>query len=122
MIKKTVLVVDDQSGIRLLFKEILGQDGYEIVEAENGKVALDIIETKKPDLMILDYNLPIMNGKDLLQTLERKEINIPSILMSGLPERLEEEKDQFVMVRKVFGKPFNILDVRNEINSTLNMD
>lgn len=117
--KKTVLVVDDQTGIRLLFKEVITQDGHAFVGAENGKEGLNIIEDTKPDLLILDYNLPIMNGKVLLQTLEQKGISVPVLLMSGLPEKLEEDKNQYKMVKMVFGKPFNILDVRNEINQIL---
>lgn len=117
---KTVMVVDDQPGIRLLFKEIVTQDGYLYKSAENGREALNIIEFEKPDLLIVDYNLPIMNGSQLLQFLEDKGINVPTILMSGLPEKLEEDRARFEMVRKVLAKPFDIVNIRQDIHDLLN--
>ncbi|WP_077625181.1 response regulator [Sediminibacillus massiliensis] len=117
--KKTVMVVDDQPGIRMLLEEVLKREGYEITTASNGKEALDKIIEKKPDLLMVDYRLPIMDAKGLLNTLQEREIYIPAILMSGLIEEIESRRDEFPMVEEVFAKPFNIDDARLHVNRIL---
>lgn len=67
---KTVLVVDDQIGIRLLLEEVIQQEGYNVELALNGKEALDKILDNKPDLIMLDYKLPIIDGPTLVKKLE----------------------------------------------------
>ncbi|SDK15646.1 response regulator [Sediminibacillus albus] len=116
---KTVMIVDDQPGIRLLLEEILKSEGYRITTAENGKEALDKIEIEQPDLLMVDYKLPIMDAKALLHKLEEKGIHIPAILMSGLSEEIEGKQDQFPMVKEIFAKPFNIEDARYRVNRIL---
>jgi two-component system, OmpR family, KDP operon response regulator KdpE len=61
-----VLVVDDEPQIRKLLRMGLSTQGYEILDAENGKTALDLL-AKKPDLVILDLGLPDIQGLELLR-------------------------------------------------------
>ncbi|WP_053218121.1 response regulator [Virgibacillus senegalensis] len=117
--KKTVMIVDDQPGIRLLLEEILKMEGYDIKTAENGKEALDKIIDDPPDLLLLDYKLPIMDASALLHQLEDKGIKVPAILMSGLAEQIEGKKKEFTMVEEIFAKPFNIDDARERVNRIL---
>jgi two-component system chemotaxis response regulator CheY len=62
-----VLVIDDSKMIKLLVKDLLMTLGHEFFEAENGKVGLEMVEKIKPDLILLDYNMPIMDGPGFLQ-------------------------------------------------------
>ncbi|QTN00884.1 response regulator [Sediminibacillus dalangtanensis] len=117
--KKTVMIVDDQPGIRLLLEEILKTEGYEIKTAENGKEALDKIVNEPPDLLMVDYKLPIMDASALLHRLAERGVTVPAILMSGLAEELEGKKDQFPMVKEIFAKPFNIEEARERVNRIL---
>ncbi|WP_153463532.1 MULTISPECIES: response regulator [Sediminibacillus] len=117
--KKTVMIVDDQPGIRLLLEEILKTEGYQIKTAENGKEALDKIVNEPPDLLMVDYKLPIMDASALLHRLEEEGVTVPAILMSGLSEEIEGKKDQFPMVEEIFAKPFNIDDARERVNRIL---
>ena len=117
--QKTVMIVDDQPGIRLLLEEVIKNEGYETVTAENGKEALDKIIERSPDLLIVDYKLPIINALELLALLQEKGIEVPTILMSGLAEELTEKKIEIPMVREIFAKPFNIEDARRHVNRIL---
>lgn len=103
-----ILIVDDQMGIRLLLKEILKNEGYEIEKATTGKEAIDQISVNSFDLMILDYKLPIMDGTEVLEKLEKDNVEIPAIVMSGLVENIASEAMKSKLVKSVIAKPFNI--------------
>lgn len=116
---KTVLVVDDQIGIRLLLEEVLSQEGYKVETAVNGKEALDKIIDNKPDLIMLDYKLPIIDGPTLVKKLEEDNIIIPTIMMSGLPEKAEDDVQNLKSVRKTLGKPFQLNEIRILVKNIL---
>ncbi|WP_186576540.1 response regulator [Aquibacillus kalidii] len=116
---KTVMIVDDQLGIRLLLEEIIKSEGHKVVTAENGKEALDKIQEVEPDLLLVDFKLPIMDGHTLLQTLEDQGTTIPTILMSGLAEEAAKKTENIKCIKKVFAKPFNIDDARQDIQNLL---
>lgn len=116
------MIVDDQLGIRLLLEEIIKSEGYESATAENGKQALDMIKEKVPDLLLLDYKLPIMDGPEVLKNLEQQGLEIPAIIMSGLAEEAIAEKRNFAMVKEIFAKPFNIEKAKQCIVEILEND
>jgi two-component system, response regulator, stage 0 sporulation protein F len=116
---KTIMIVDDQLGIRLLLEEIIKSEGHKVVTAENGKEALDKILENEPDLLIVDFKLPIMDGHKLLSELEAQGKEIPTILMSGLAEEAAKKTAGIKSIKKVFAKPFNIDDARQHIKELL---
>lgn len=70
-----ILVVDDSKAMRMIVKRTLSQTGYAnatMLEAGNGLEALDVIAAEQPDLVLSDWNMPEMNGIDLLDTLNAK--------------------------------------------------
>lgn len=77
---KKILVVEDEEGLRLLYEEELKSEGYEVLTARNGKEALQQLDTGKPDLVILDIVMPVMNGMEALGRILGKERKIPIIL------------------------------------------
>ncbi|WP_068673830.1 response regulator [Oceanobacillus sp. Castelsardo] len=115
--KNKILVVDDQIGIRLLLKEVLKNEGYEIEEATTGKEALDQLNTTAFDLMILDYKLPIMDGTEVLEKLEKDNVEIPAIVMSGLVENIASEARKYKLVKSVIAKPFNINEFVEKVHA-----
>lgn len=117
--KKEILVVDDQPGIRLLLQEIFTSDGYHVTMAKTGKEALDILDGSSFDLLMLDYKLPVVDGVQVIQQLEDDKVEIPVILMSGLSDEIIEESQKFKLVKKVLAKPFNIQDVSNFTKSLI---
>lgn len=109
--EQRILVVDDQPGIRLLLQEILVNEGYHVTTAQTGKEALDTIKGGSFDLLMLDYKLPIVDGIQVLQQLERDNVVITTIVMSGLAEDIIKELESFYSVKKVLAKPFNVQDI-----------
>ena len=84
--KKTVLIVDDEKvWVRVTKELIISKSGgkYRIKTAFNGKEALDIIEDDEIDIMILDMNMPVMDGHQLLQELKKRGVKIPTIVLTG---------------------------------------
>jgi len=78
--KKKILVVEDEESLRLLYEEELKSEGYEVLTAVNGREAIELLETGKPDLIILDIVMPVMDGMEALGRIVGKERKIPIIL------------------------------------------
>jgi CheY-like chemotaxis protein len=78
--KKTILVVDDDESQRFLCGEVLTDEGYDVVVAKDGKEALEKVEQKLPDLVILDIVMPEMDGMEAMTRILRKHRKIPVIL------------------------------------------
>ncbi len=113
------MIVDDQLGIQLLLEEIVKSTGHQAIIAGNGKEALDMIEKEFPDLLIVDYKLPIIDGFRLISQLEETGIFIPTILMSGLADEIAEKAEKMQSVQYIFAKPFDIDVARTQINRLL---
>jgi two-component system response regulator (stage 0 sporulation protein F) len=82
---KKILVVEDEEGLRLLYEEELKVEGYEVLTARNGKEAIEQLEKGKPDLIILDIVMPVMDGIEALGRIVGKDRKIPIILNSSYP-------------------------------------
>jgi len=67
-----VLVVDDEAAIRDLVSDMLHDEGYDVVAARNGTEALQALAETPPDLLLTDWMMPIMNGRDLLEHLRQQ--------------------------------------------------
>lgn len=83
--RKRVLVVEDNVLNRELTSALLRNDGYEVVVAQDGAEALMALGREQVDLMLLDIDLPFIDGHKLLQAVKEKGINVPAIFVSGLP-------------------------------------
>ena len=83
---KKILVVDDEDSIHLLYREELEEQGFEVHSAMSGEDALKILATLKPNLIILDINMPGMNGIDVLRKIKEMDSTMPVILSSAYQE------------------------------------
>ncbi len=83
---KKILLVDDEDGIHLLYREEFEEEGYEVVSAYNGDQAIEKFQEEKPDLVILDINMPGMNGIEVLRRLKEISPELPVILSSAYTE------------------------------------
>ncbi|HCT94878.1 MAG: hypothetical protein A2X19_10645 [Bacteroidetes bacterium GWE2_39_28] len=78
-----ILVIDDDKIIRKLFKIALVKAGYKVIEAENGSDGLLQIHSERPDLVITDYQMPGMNGLDVLAEVRKLKFKVPVIMLTG---------------------------------------
>ncbi|WP_304649571.1 response regulator [Sporosarcina sp. ACRSL] len=112
---KSLLIVDDQAGIRLLLHEVFTKEGFEARLAANGGEALQSVTEKEPDCVLLDMKMPGINGVEVLKRLKREWPHIPVVMMTAYGEvELMEEATEYG-VELFFTKPFNIYEVRDAV-------
>ncbi|MCP4676275.1 MAG: response regulator [Deltaproteobacteria bacterium] len=104
-----ILIVDDSRAMRNMVKRTLRQAGYTnhtIEEAGDGQEAFDTIQTFKPDLVLCDWNMPVLNGIELLQKLNKEEIflNFGFVTTESRPDqcRLAIKAGALFIIKKPF--------------------
>lgn len=85
---KRVLIVDDDESVRMFVAAIMEDEGWECSEARNGVECLDAVELQVPDLIILDYQMPVMDGFETFRRLRDTHMTekVPIIILSGVNE------------------------------------
>jgi len=107
----TVLVVEDEFGIADLIQAVLEDEGYRVLTAVNGKQGLELLTGERPDLVFLDYMMPVMDGAAVLRSVagDPSLRDIPVVMMSSLPEATVAERCNGYAI--FMRKPFKISDV-----------
>jgi UDP-3-O-[3-hydroxymyristoyl] N-acetylglucosamine deacetylase len=80
---KTILVVDDEDGVRESVREVLSDEGYRVLDTADGTQVLDIIKSERPELVLLDIWMPQMDGIGLLKEIKNQEPDINVVMVSG---------------------------------------
>jgi CheY-like chemotaxis protein len=113
-----ILVVDDDTDFREGLRAALEMKGYQVEEAGNGKEALDQIERKPPLLVLLDLQMPVMNGRELLQKLRAAPDtkDVPVVIISGFGFEWEAE---LMGAQGYVGKPFEPEELERTIAALL---
>ena len=115
---KKILVVDDEPQIVTILKAYLEKAGFDVVTAEDGLAAMAVYRAEKPDFMILDLNLPGMDGLDICRTV-RREADTPILMLTARVEEtdkligLEIGADDYVV------KPFSPKEVVARVRTIL---
>jgi CheY-like chemotaxis protein len=78
-----ILVADDSRLARIQTSAILRKAGYEVIEAKNGKEAVDLCESAAPDFLVLDILMPIMEGQEVVMYLHEHDIKVPFVILSA---------------------------------------
>ncbi|MEK6538823.1 MAG: two-component system response regulator [Nitrospirae bacterium RBG_16_43_11] len=115
--KKTILVVDDEEHIRLLYKEEFEEEGYNVILAGSGEDALTQLGKGSPDLVTLDIKMPGMDGITLARKIKDMRIDIPIIFISAY----EDYKHDFGTWASdaYFVKSANLSELKTLISSIL---
>ncbi len=92
--KGTILIVEDQEGFRNVYEDVLTNDGYEVLLAEDGQLGWDLAKEKKPNLILLDLGLPKLDGFEVLRRLrdDPETKTIPVIIFSVMGEQKDIKK------------------------------
>jgi len=109
---KKVLVVDDEADVRQFVKVVLEEDGYEFLEAEDGEAAVKIAVSGKPDVIILDVQMPKKDGFQAFYDLRNNEAtkSIPVIMLTAVAERTGIKFDAKDMGDYLGSKPEAYID------------
>ena len=121
--EQKILIVDDEAHIRMLIEQTLEEledEGVEFLTAENGEIALDIIQKENPKLVFLDVMMPKMNGMEVCRRV-KKELglnNVFIVLLTAKGQELDRQKGQEVGADVYMTKPFDpekILEKAREV-------
>jgi UDP-3-O-[3-hydroxymyristoyl] N-acetylglucosamine deacetylase len=82
-LRKTILVVDDEEGVRESVREVLSDEGYRVVDTADGSRVIDLIKQEKPGLVLLDVWMPEIDGIGLLKEIKVQEPNLNVVMVSG---------------------------------------
>ena len=121
--RANILVVDDTPDNLRLLSALLSQKGYKVRKALNGQMALTACQVTPPDLVLLDINMPLMNGYEVCKELknDQRTGDIPVIFISALDDVLDKVKAFEVGGIDYITKPFQEAEVLSRINSQLKL-
>jgi two-component system, OmpR family, KDP operon response regulator KdpE len=113
-----ILVVDDEPPIRKLLRMGLGTQGYQILEAPNGKAALELL-AQKPDLVILDLGLPDIQGLDLLPMIRGRNEGVPIVVLSSRGDEVGKVQALDLGADDYITKPFGMDELLARMRAAL---
>jgi putative two-component system response regulator len=121
--KNEILVVDDNTPVRIMVEEILLSEGYVVRSADNGKTALESVADSQPQLILLDIDMPGMDGYEVCRRLQKQEgiRKIPVIFISGLLSMEEKLKSFRVGGVDFISKPFHPEELLARIRTHLEL-
>jgi DNA-binding NtrC family response regulator len=117
--KRIVLIVDDEHSVLELFHEILSQEEYTVLTANNGQDGLSLVRRRKPDLVILDLKLCDMSGLKVLREIERIDEKIEVIMITGYGAMNTAKTAMRLGAYEYITKPFDIDYVKTVIKDAL---
>lgn len=115
----SLLIVDDQLGVRKLFFEALKDEFKEVFVAANGIEAIEMVEKSYPDLVVMDMKMPRMNGLEVLKYLRSMGYSNPVIMMTAYGELEIVSEASKMGVKRYITKPFDLQELRKLIKDTL---
>lgn len=120
-IKKKILAVDDEVDILSMLKMRLAATGYDVITADDGKIAYDKAKSELPDLIILDLMLPGMDGYQVCRLLkfDEKYRHIPIIMLTAKGQKEDKEWGEKVGANLYMTKPFDAKELLDKIKELL---
>ena len=121
MTGKKVLVVDDEIHIVHVVTIKLRNNGYEVISADNGADAFDLALSEKPDIIVTDYQMPVMSGLEFLEKLRQcdQTNSIPAILLTARSFAITDDQKQTLRISACLSKPFSPKELLGNIEDIL---
>ncbi|WP_317897604.1 response regulator [Aurantibacillus circumpalustris] len=118
---KTILIIEDNNDVRENTAEILELANYKVLQAENGKIGVELAQKMKPDLIICDIMMPVLDGYGVIHLLNKSQetASIPFIFLTAKTERLDFRKGMEMGADDYISKPFDDIELLNAIESRL---
>jgi two-component system, cell cycle response regulator CpdR len=116
-----ILIAEDEDGIRGLVARALLQDGHDIMTANDGAEALDVLVREQGafELLLTDIRMPVMDGIALALTTARDHPDITILLMTGYADQRERASGLNTLIHDVVTKPFTLATIRAAVNDAL---
>ncbi|MBI4249945.1 MAG: response regulator [Elusimicrobia bacterium] len=108
--KKTILVVDDERGMREVLKRILEDENHQVLLAEDGESALNLIRELRPDMVLLDVMLPGISGLAVCHEVRKNPVlsDIPILMLTGQDDPMTQKKGKGLGADDYLAKPFQV--------------
>src|SRR6218665_2935500 len=118
---KTILIIEDNPEVRENTAEILELAGYQVVQAANGKAGVELAQRSRPDLIICDIMMPVLDGYGVIHLLNKhpETASIPFIFLTAKSERMDFRKGMEMGADDYISKPFDDIELLNAIESRL---
>jgi len=118
-----ILLCDDELMNRKVASKILKKEGFEVIEAENGSEAIEILKTQKVDLILMDLMMPVMDGYEATKIIKSDEnlLNIPLIVISALSDKSAITKALELGANEYVTKPFDIIEFRLRVKNAIRL-
>ncbi|EEG77980.1 response regulator transcription factor [Dethiobacter alkaliphilus] len=113
-----ILVVDDEEKIRRILRQVLENEGFTVLEAENGSEALSVFLNKNPVLVILDVMMPEMDGIEFLKKI-RPQFDTPVIILSAKDALVDKAVGFTLDIDDYVSKPFSALEMAMRVKAVL---
>ena len=114
-----ILVVDDEEPIRSFVQRALAMDGHEVMTAQDGAEALDVLVEHRFDLLLSDIRMPLMDGVALALSAGRDCPDMTILLMTGFADQRERTADLETLIHDVVTKPFSLAHIREAVDGAL---
>ena len=115
--RRMILVVDDDMVISEVLRKWLEGEGFDVTTCSDGQQAYDKLKEDGVECMILDINMPLINGVELLLLMQAEGIDVPTVVMAGFDDFDEKEMKQFGNVVRFFPKPFEMEEMVRTVKS-----
>jgi len=121
MAEKKVLVVDDEIHIVHVVAIKLRNNGFDVITAANGAEALQLALAEMPDIIVTDFQMPVMTGLELVENIRQNEQtrNIPVILLTARSFAIEDEQRENLQIAQCLSKPFSPKELLRSIEDVL---
>ena len=121
MADKKVLVVDDEIHIVHVVTIKLRNNGYDVVSASDGAEAYELACSEKPDIVVTDYQMPVMSGLELIEKLREtpQTADVPVIMRTARSFAVQEQRKQQLRISKCLSKPFSPKELLRDIEDVL---
>ena len=118
---KTILLIEDNKDVRENTSEILELANYKVIQAENGKQGVEEAQHHKPDLIICDIMMPVLDGYGVIHLLNKNQetASIPFIFLTAKSEHLDFRKGMEMGADDYISKPFDDIELLNAVESRL---
>jgi CheY-like chemotaxis protein len=118
---KKILVVDDEIHIVHVVAIKLRNNGYEVISAENGSEAFELACEERPDMIVTDYQMPVMTGLELVEKLRQcdQTKNTPVILLTARNFAISQEQQEQLQISGCLSKPFSPKELLGNIEDIL---
>ncbi|MFE3870043.1 response regulator [Flavobacterium sp. ZS1P70] len=115
-----ILIIDDEARLRETICELLSYAGYDILDAQDGMEGLEKVKQFKPDLILCDIMMPILDGYGFMEKHNITDYsNIPVIFLTARIELKDQEKGNALGIKGYLKKPFIFKELKNIIESQL---